>query len=175
MRRSALARLDRGLDWTLRLIPIACLVALAILISVNIAARWASVSIGWFDEVVTALFAWMVFIGAAALWRERLHFAIDLLPDLLRGTAGAVALHAAIVALGLVFAGALTWYGGVFVLRTDSTTPMLALPQAWIYACIPLSGAVMTIYSVRDLVLAARPRVPLPRRADRGHPTAPSH
>lgn len=166
MRR--LAPFDRALGWALRLVPIACLVALGLLIPANIAARWAGLSVDWFDEVVTALFAWMVFVGAAALWRERLHFAIDLVPDLLRGSRGAVALNAAIALMGLAFAAALTWYGAVFVLRTTATTPMLALPQAWIYACIPLSGAVMTLYALRDLRAAARrPLPPAPEICDK--------
>lgn len=109
------------------------------------------------------MFAWMVFIGAAALWRGREHFAVDLVPDLFGRTWAATPLRVLLAALGLAFAGALTWYGSVFVWRTTSTTPILALPQAWVYTCIPIAGAIMVVYACRDLIAVLR----RPRRPDR--------
>lgn len=85
MKGSVLTNLESGLGAVLRLIPIICLVGLGTLLTANVAGRFSGAfSMPWFDEAVSALFAWMVFIGAAALWREREHFAIDLVPDLVR-------------------------------------------------------------------------------------------
>lgn len=157
MKTALLTTIDRQLGQTLRLVPVVCLVCLGLILLVNIIGRFSGAfSLTWFDEVVTALFAWMVFVGAAALWREHQHFAIDLVPDLVRGRWAETPLRLLLGALGLIFAGALTWHGGVFALRTTATTPILALPQAWIYACIPFSGAVMAIYACRDLIGALR-------------------
>lgn len=157
MKTAILARFDRQLGQLLRLVPVICLVSLGLILVVNIVGRFAGAfSLTWFDEVVTALFAWMVFVGAAALWREHEHFAIDLVPDLVRGSRAETPLRLLLAVLSLIFAGALAWYGGVFAVRTTATTPILALPQAWIYACIPFSGAVMAIYACRDLVDALK-------------------
>lgn len=157
MRAGLLARIDRQFGQALRLVPVLCLVALGLVLLGNIAGRFSGAfSLPWFEEVVTGLFAWMVFVGAAALWREHEHFAIDLVPDLVRGGPAETPLKLLFAALGLVFAGALAWYGGVLALRTTATTPILSLPQAWIYACVPFSGAAMVIYACRDLIAAFR-------------------
>lgn len=151
-----LGRIDRTVGVFLRLLPVIALVLLIVVLTANVLARASGMfSLSWFDEVVLALFAWMVFFGAAALWRERSHFAIDLLPILTRGTATEQPLRLLLALTGLGFALSLTIYGTSFVLRTTATTPILGLPQAWSYACIPLSGAIMTLYAVRDLLWAA--------------------
>jgi len=153
----------------LRLVPIACLVLLGLILLFNIVGRtFGPFSLTWFDEVVTMIFAWMVFIGAAALWREHSHFALDLVPDLVRGTRWHGVLLLAFAVIGLVFAGALTWYGWIFFGRTTATTPVLGWPQAWAYLCVPLGGAVMTVYAVRDLVMALGETLRPPPAAGRG-------
>lgn len=168
MRPGLLTTIDRQFGQALRLVPVLCLVALGLVLLANIAGRISGAySLTWFDEVVTALFAWMVFVGAAALWREREHFAIDLVPDLVRGSPAETPLALLLGVLGLVFAGALAWYGGVFALRTTATTPILSLPQAWIYACIPFSGTVMAIYACRDLLDVLKRARPPARAAAR--------
>jgi len=165
--------LDAFLGWVLRFVSIACLVVLAGVLAVNIAGRYTGgVSMPWFDEVVAAVFAWMVFIGAAALWREREHFAIDLVPLMADKTIAGRPLRILIALLGLIFALVLTWYGAVFTLGTTATTPILSFPQAWVHACVPISGAAMVIYAARDLVLSfygsARPDEPLTVSPDEG-------
>ncbi|CAM4101153.1 TRAP transporter small permease [Bordetella tumulicola] len=163
MKDTLLIRLDRAIGATLRLFTIACLVSLTVLLAINIIGRATGwFGIAWFDEVVTTLFAWMVFIGASALWRECDHFTITLLPDYLAGKSGQ-RLHRLIVALvGLLFAGVLLVYGARFVARTAATTPVLELPQAWAYACLPIAGLLMTLYALRDVWLAIRATSPKP-------------
>lgn len=154
-----LCRMDRVAGVVMRLLPVAALALLIVVLFANILARASGlVSLSWFDEVVLGLFAWMVFFGAAALWRERTHFAIDLLPILTRGTPAERPLRLVLALIGFGFALSLTVYGASFVLRTTATTPILGLPQAWSYACIPLSGAIMTLYALRDLLWAASRR-----------------
>ena len=150
-----LSRLDRALWLALRAFSIACLVALTLLLALNIVSRASGLfGMNWFDEVVATVFAWLVFIGACALWREREHFAISLLSDALKGRRLAGIHQLAIALLGLLFAVVLMVYGARFVDRTTATTPVLELPQAWAYACLPFAGALMTIYALRDVWLA---------------------
>lgn len=155
MNSGLLARLDRALGLLLRAFSIACLVALTLLLALNIASRASGLfGMNWFDEVVATVFAWLVFIGACALWREREHFAISLLSDALKGKRIAGIHQVAIALLGLLFAVVLMVYGARFVDRTTATTPVLELPQAWAYACLPIAGALMTLYALRDVWLA---------------------
>lgn len=146
-----MTRLDTLLGRLLRALPIACFAALFVLLFVNVVARTFQLAgFAWFDEVVQALFAWMVFSGAAALWRENGHFQVHWLPEALPPGAARL-LHLLIALLGLCFLAAMTWYGAALTLKARAVTPILSLPTAWLYAAIPVSGAVMTGYSLARL------------------------
>ncbi len=156
-----LAGLDRAFGAVLRFVPVSILIALTGLLAVNIVARYTGLfSFAWFDEVVATLFAWFVFIGAGALWREREHFAIRLLGDRLGDGAAGRATAILIAAIGAGFSLALLFFGWSYVGRVTATTPVLGLPQSWAYACLPIGGAIMTVYALRDLwqsILRTRP------------------
>ncbi|WP_118138239.1 TRAP transporter small permease [Oceanicella sp. SM1341] len=147
-----LARIDRCVGHVFRAIPIACLAALFVLLLVNVVARSFSLaSFPWFDEVVQGLFAWMVFTGAAALWREKDHFAVDWLPLALTGRPAQM-LHILLALLSICFLAAMTWYGFGLARSARALTPILEMPVSLFYAAIPLSGAVMLACSLADLV-----------------------
>lgn len=150
-------RLESALGTLLRAVSIALLVALTLLLALNILSRATGLfGMIWFDEVVATVFAWLVFIGACALWRDRDHFAISLLSDALKGKRLAGVHQVAVSLLGLLFAVVLMVYGARFVDRTTATTPVLELPQSWAYACLPIAGALMTLYALRDVWSALR-------------------
>ncbi|MEM1076333.1 MAG: TRAP transporter small permease [Pseudomonadota bacterium] len=152
--------LDRRIGQVLRAIPIACLAALFALLFVNVVARTFQLAgFAWFDEVVQGLFAWMVFVGAAALWRERDHFQVNWLMDALP-PAPARSLQVLISVLSLTFLAAMTWYGLTLTLRARALTPILGLQTAYFYAAIPISGATMFAYSFSDLISPKRRKDP---------------
>ena len=150
-----LATIDLLLGKTLRAITMTCFVGLFALLFVNVIARtFQFAGFAWFDEVVQGLFAWMVFIGAAALWREREHFVVTWLQDALGHSAPAAVLRLGVSVLCMLFLLVMTYYGYSLWSRNTALTPILQLPQSLLYAAIPVSGAVMTLYSGRDLALS---------------------
>ena len=152
--KAMLARADRALGRLLRAVPIACLAALFALLLANVVARTFQLAgFAWFDEVVEGLFAWMVFAGAAALWRENDHFRVDWLERSVPGGLGR-ALRVLVALLSIAFLAAMTVYGWDLTVRSRALTPILGLPTALFYLAIPFSGLVMLIYSVRDLARA---------------------
>jgi TRAP-type C4-dicarboxylate transport system permease small subunit len=127
------------------------LVGLFTLIFINVIARTFQLAgFAWFDEVIKGLFAWMVFVGSAALWRENDHFQVLWLPNALP-TSLARLLRIGIILLGLCFLSVMTWYGLSLTLKATAQTPILAMPTSLFYAAIPISGAVMIVYSLADL------------------------
>ena len=149
---AALRRLEEKFGWLLRAIPVTCLALLLFILAANIVGRFLQLwSIAWFDEIVQGLFAWMVFIGAAALWREGQHFAVAWLGEILKGRARQT-LAIFVAAASLIFFCAMTWYGWKLTGGNAALTPILKLPVAWLYACIPLSGLIMLGYSLVELV-----------------------
>ncbi|WP_153770635.1 TRAP transporter small permease [Labrenzia sp. CE80] len=151
-----LSKIDRFVGVILRAIPTFCFAALFLLLLINVIARTFQLAgFSWFDEVVQGLFAWMVFIGAAALWREKDHFQVDWLPRSLP-VASARIVRIMTCVLGVTFLIVMTKYGADLTQKAKALTPILDLPTGLFYAAIPLSGATMLIYSLADLIRLVR-------------------
>jgi TRAP-type C4-dicarboxylate transport system permease small subunit len=103
----------------------------------------------WTEEVIIILFAWMLFIGVASGFRERMHLRIDalliLLPLKARFTMGLVAMIATMTTLVL-----LVWYGGdQMVSLLDTQTPMMRVSAAWGVTALPVGAALSCLHIVR--------------------------
>ena len=155
---SGAAYADRVLDAAMRWISSGCLVVLLGLVSVIVLIRfWPVVILGWEDEVVELAFAWMVFLGSAAVWRSGEHIVIDFIPQALAGSAAGRALEVVVGALMLGFLGVFTWYGWLLTLQSQgNTSPMLVLPRPLWYAAVPASGVVMIGYTVVRMAKAIK-------------------
>jgi len=150
------ARADRALDTAMRWISSICLVVLLGLVSLLVLIRfWPVVALGWEDEVVELAFAWMIFLGSAAVWRSHEHIVIDFIPQALAGSPTGRALEMLVGVLVLGFLGVYTWYGWLLTLQSQgNTSPMLVLPKPLWYAAVPASGLVMIGYTIARMVKA---------------------
>ena len=154
-----LARLDRGADVAMRSISGVCLVVLLILVSLIVLIRFFPVVVlGWEDEVVELAFAWMVFLGSAAVWRSHEHIVIDFIPQALTGSRAGRVLEVVVGLLVLGFLAVFTWYGWLLTAQAQgNTSPMLVLPRPLWYAAVPVSGLVMIGYTLARMLKALRP------------------
>lgn len=152
--QKALKTIDKGIGSIIQGIPIIMLAVLFVLLLINVFSRYVLVfSMGWFDEIVELAFAYFVFFGAAALWRNRDHFKLEWLEDRIRchplfhGV-----LRVLINLLAMLFFYLLMRYGWDLMMRANDTTPVIKMPKKVLYACMPVSGFIMLIYGVRNLV-----------------------
>jgi TRAP-type C4-dicarboxylate transport system permease small subunit len=147
---SCAAKADRALEAVLRWMSIVSMFILVVLVCALVLIRFVPIfSLGWADEVVELAFAWMVFMGTAAVWRSREHITIDFIPQALAGTRAGRALDVLVNLLVLGFLGVFTWQGWFLTLQARSnTTPMLTLPKPLWYVTIPVAGLVMIGYTV---------------------------
>lgn len=156
------ARGERGLAAALHGGSIGCLVVLLVLITGIVLVRFVPlISLGWADEIVELAFAWMVFLGAAALWREEAHITVSFLPELLAGTRAGRALEAILALLALIFLAVFTWEGWLLTVQAvGNRTPILELPKPLWYVALPVSGVVMIGYSLRRCLrlIRSKPR-----------------
>ena len=152
------ARAERGLAAALRWGSILCLVALLFLLAGGVLVRFVPVvSMGWADEIVELSFAWMVFLGTAALWRSHEHIAIDFIPQALGGTPVGRALEVLLSLLALGFLAVFTWEGWLLTVQAvGNRTPILELPKPLWYAALPVSGIVMIGYTLHRCARAVR-------------------
>jgi TRAP-type C4-dicarboxylate transport system permease small subunit len=126
-----------------------CLVVLLGIVSLIVLIRfYPFVALGWEDEVAELAFAWMVFLGSAAVWRTHEHIVIDFVPQALAGSWAGRALEVIVGILVLGFLGVYTWYGWLLTVQSQgNTSPMLVLPKPLWYAAVPMSGVVMIGYT----------------------------
>ena len=102
------------------------------------------------DELARYLLIWIGLLGAAQAAGQKMHLAIDLLPN--RLTPGPRhRLAAGVQILIGLFSFLVMGLGGWFLVRLTFTlgqsSAALGISLAWIYAVIPLSGLIMTFYA----------------------------
>lgn len=138
-----------------------CIASLWIIVTATVLFRFLPVfSMGWTDEIVELLFAWMVFTAAAELCRQRKHFIVDLIPSTIAGTRTGHALGIVIQLLALAFLLVFTYEGFRLAIQATDRSPIFEYPKALWYMSMPISGVIMIGYTIRDLLGFFRHRVP---------------
>jgi TRAP-type C4-dicarboxylate transport system permease small subunit len=111
----------------------------------------------------------MTFLGAAALWRSRSQFRVDLLPNQMAGRRSGQVLEIVLSLLSLAFFLVFTYEGVVFTLRSPVPSPILGLPKTYWYMSMPIAGIIILVYTVRDLWQLIRGRTILASEAVAEH------
>jgi TRAP-type C4-dicarboxylate transport system permease small subunit len=153
----ALRFLDRLVLTTLKALTIAIFLLLTVLISANVFVRFVPLfSMHWFDEIIELLYAYLVFFGAAALWISRDHLKIgDWVSGRVIRTPGAQKVYRlALEAIALIFALIFTFYSAKLTALALDVTNVFAIPKKVLYACMPISGALMVVYAVAHCTAA---------------------
>ncbi|MDH4264106.1 MAG: TRAP transporter small permease [Deltaproteobacteria bacterium] len=144
---------DRVLGKVLKKITLWNFVALLFLLSAVVFVRFVPLtSLGWSDEIVEWSFAWMIFVGTAALWRDNEHFSVQWLPNKLKGKTTGRMLGIFVEILSIFFLAVMTYYGSILMISAHDRSPILELPRHIWYLCIPLAGLIMIGYSLRNLL-----------------------
>jgi TRAP-type C4-dicarboxylate transport system permease small subunit len=110
----------------------------------------------WLQEVTSTLFIYAIFIGAAVATRRNDHLYLTAISEALHGTPRLIVeIIIRIVVLGVAFC--LIWFGylnylrGFGSFRLPSGTPIASL-----YGIIPLSGVLIALFTIEQLVNGIR-------------------
>jgi TRAP-type C4-dicarboxylate transport system permease small subunit len=106
----------------------------------------------WLQEVTSTLFIYAIFVGAAVATRRNDHLYLTAISEAMHGAARAlveIALRLVVlgVALCLIWFGYLNFLRGFGSFRLPSGTPIASL-----YIIIPISGALMALFTLEQLV-----------------------
>ena len=106
----------------------------------------------WLQEVTSTLFIYAIFIGAAVATRRNDHLYLTAISDALHGTPRLIVeVLIRIVVLGVAFC--LVWFGYVNYLRGFGSFRLPSgTPIASLYAVIPVSGLLIGLFTVEQLV-----------------------
>jgi TRAP-type C4-dicarboxylate transport system permease small subunit len=106
----------------------------------------------WLQEVTSTLFIYAIFIGAAVATRRNDHLYLTAIAEAMHGRSRLI-IEVATRLVVLAVAACLIWYGylnylrGFGSFRLPSGTPIASL-----YAIIPLSGILIALFTVEQLV-----------------------
>jgi TRAP-type C4-dicarboxylate transport system permease small subunit len=137
-----------------------CMVAIVLITLIAVIWRYAlNDPISWIEQVSNMLFIWMIFVGAAILYRQMLHivvdFALEWLPKAVRPIYFWV-----VEGLNLCFIVVLFVYSTKLSIDVlDNTTGALDITPAWYYFSAPVASAMMMLYFAEKIVDPSK-RVP---------------
>ena len=151
----SLKSIDQVILKILKVVTITSFVFLTLLISANVFVRFFPVvSLHWFDEIIELLYAYLVFYGAAALWISREHFGVgDWIEKRIRNIRMRHVYRLVIELLVLCFVVVFFYYSLRLTLLARDVTNVFAIPKRVLYSCLPISGVIMILYSIRDLTV----------------------
>jgi len=143
---------DRVLVFMLRSICVLCFSLLLLLLAGNVFVRYFPVTaFYWFDEVVEWMFAWMVFFGAAALWARGEHFRLEWISEKLKGRPTGHLVAAVLELISLFFVFIFFYQALQLTALARDWTPVFNVSRRYLYGCMPVSGLIMVIYSIRNI------------------------
>jgi len=150
--RPLAGRLERGFSGFLNAFVAALLLGIVLVISYQVAARYLpGVRVPrWTEEVSLILMVWLAMLGSGLGMRTGEHLAMDVvlrqLPERARGF-----VSRAIWLLVAAFGSYLVWYGFELSAATmRQTFSASKLPIGWMYAGLPLGGALIVFYALRN-------------------------
>ncbi len=109
----------------------------------------------WTEETARLLFVWMLFMAASIGVRRGLHFRFTLLLDSVGRTPKGM-LEILSNVWVIFFSAIMLVRGATFaILNLKQLTPALQIPWGWVYISVPISGALMILYSLEHIRVAA--------------------
>ncbi|MGE5255546.1 MAG: TRAP transporter small permease [Hyphomicrobiales bacterium] len=145
-----------------KVLTMVCFLALTVLVSANVLVRFFPVaSLHWFDEIIELLYAYLVFYGAAALWITREHFSVgDWIGRKVITNATVRHMYRLVLeVLVLVFVLVFFYYSFRLTAMAQDVTNVFAIPKRVLYSCMPIAGAVMIVYSIRNIIVEILPLI----------------
>ena len=145
---NVLHKIRKGIDLVLSWVCAALFALMVIVGTYQIVVRY------FFNSPSTVYsFTWMALLASAYVFGKRDHMRMGFIADKLTGTPRKV-LEIIIEILVMFLAGSVMVYGGwnIMGLTMTQVTASLGVPMGVIYTVVPLSGILIVIYSILNIV-----------------------
>lgn len=105
------------------------------------------------EELLTYSFTWMALLASAYVFGKRDHMRMGFVADKLTGTPKKV-LDIIIECLNMLLAASIMVYGGYTIMNLSMTqiTASLGIPMGVVYIVVPLSGILIVLYSILNII-----------------------
>lgn len=150
------ARIGILSDFVTEIARFALGLCVAAIVLITLAAVWwryvVNAPIAWIEQVSNILFIWITFIGAAVLYRQKLHIGVDMFIEMLEGRARQI-MFWVIELANLVFIIVLFVYSLKLAIDVlPDTYGALDISPAFFYFSAPVSCAMMMLYFIEKIV-----------------------
>jgi len=150
---AGLATVNRGLLFVCKWVAIALVAAIAIIVALGVFYRYVlNDALSWYEDISKFLMVWLAFIGAPLGFRHGAHVAVELLPPLPALIKRAIRVLVWIIVVTLM--ASLTYYGWWFSWNGRTQVALTAgdISMFWIFVCMPIGAAVMTVVALEYLL-----------------------
>jgi len=148
-----LAVLDRTLKYALTLLSVILTVSVFLQVLIRFVFKYP---LPWTEEIARIAFVYCIFVGATIAVRENSHLQVDFLLVILPKRVARAAVFLGMLLVG-VFLISVTWQGVVLVLATGvQMSPVMQVPFKYLYLILPVSGALMLLYLVANMLALIR-------------------
>ncbi len=153
--------MKRAVMWVFETLAWGLLAAIVLLVVVQVVARYVlRISLPWPEELARFLLIWLTFAGAVVGTWQRAHFRVDVLTERLPPLAVralSLAIHGLVCVTLVVFVAQ-----GIELTRLTGfmRSTSMELSMAYVYGVLPVSGAFMLAWYLREAVCDVRGRRP---------------
>jgi len=148
---AAVNAIAKGLEKLMILLVVAMMLSLSWQVFTRFVIKVPSI---WTEEVARGVFIYLVMIGASLGVKNSVHFGMTMLCDKLDGRARD--LYQRFVINGIIMMAAifLLYYGYEFTVAygLKRVSPTFLIPMAWVFGIVPISGALMILFSFQNMV-----------------------
>lgn len=151
---NALHSIRKGIDVVLSSVCAVVFAAMVVIGTYQIVTRFifrspSTVS----EELLTYSFTWMALLATAYVFGKRDHMRMGFMADKVNA-AGQKVLNIIAEILIMILAASVMIYGGVTIMDLTMTqsTASLGIPMGVVYTIIPISGVLIVIYSVLNII-----------------------
>lgn len=148
-------KLDKIVGQTLYIFCILCFTGLFLVIALDVLMRFVHIfPMGWSSDVIEFFFVWLVFMGAASLWRGNKHFYVPFIFQKIKNKELNIEQVVTIIIniLSLLFLSIMVYYGLKLTLFANDLTPTLRISKRFFYISIPLAGLIMISYTIYNVI-----------------------
>ena len=145
-----LKKADAVVRFLLKTVTLCMFSVLMIIVALNVFNRLIPItSFHWLDEIIELCFAAMTFYGAAAVWIIKGHYSDgNWRENRIAVKVGKTLLRILIDGISCTFFIILFKYSLNLMLKTKEVTAVFQIPRSVLYACMPISSAVMVLYTI---------------------------
>jgi len=157
-------RLTRATVWVFETLAWGLLAVIVALVVLQVVARYVlRISLPWPEELARFLLIWLTFTGAVVGTWHHAHFRVDVLAERLPAPARrGLTLVLQLLTVGVL--GLFVWQSLELARLTGfMQSTAMELSMAWVYAALPVGGALMLAWHVREVARVIRRTGPVRR------------